>query len=62
VLKVRTVEYNDYILRLDEDGEPDILSDESYIEQEDYCCPICGKTLFTFEEEAVEFLRGGESA
>jgi C4-type Zn-finger protein len=50
-----------YIMRLDENGDPIYEQDEiSVWEAGEWLCPVCEKTLFYNEEDAVNFLKGNK--
>jgi len=42
-----------------EEGKANYSIDDSWTEYSEYDCPECGAPLFTDEEEAEKFLRGG---
>jgi predicted RNA-binding Zn-ribbon protein involved in translation (DUF1610 family) len=56
-LKANTVEYCTYWFYV-EDNQTHYENDDSEVDEIYFCCPKCGKTLFTDEPSAEKFLLG----
>jgi predicted RNA-binding Zn-ribbon protein involved in translation (DUF1610 family) len=48
-----------FYFSLNDDGSPDYCDDELILEggRDEFACPECGETLFTNEEDAINFLK-----
>lgn len=46
--------------KMDAEGDYDFVGFEPDCEVNDWDCPECTKTLFTDEQEAIDFLKGGK--